>query len=62
MFLKFKQWLCGLVDHPGSMIQYEADRVYTICPNCGLESPGWELPDGPMIPKFVLSTFKPSLE
>ncbi len=38
-------WRCELQAHAPSM-RFDRDRVYLYCPECHLESPGWDL-DGP---------------
>jgi hypothetical protein len=35
-------WRCEMRDHKLSM-RFDQDRVYLYCPDCHLESPGWDL-------------------
>jgi hypothetical protein len=39
---RFAVWRCELHGHAPSM-RFDRDRVYLYCPDCHLESPGWDL-------------------
>ncbi len=39
-------WRCELQAHAPSM-RFDRDRVYLYCPECHLESPGWDLDGRP---------------
>jgi hypothetical protein len=43
VFAKFGEFWCHIMHRHDYMLQYESNRMFLHCANCGHQSPGWEI-------------------
>jgi hypothetical protein len=56
------QLICGIAGH-SLMLAFKRDRLLLRCPDCGYESPGWEIgtrPVRPVLPRAAVARFRHS--
>jgi translation initiation factor 2 beta subunit (eIF-2beta)/eIF-5 len=43
MTTTLRHWLCVLCGGHDRLLNYEKDRIFLKCTNCGHETPGWSI-------------------